>query len=278
VAVGCAIDRTPFTAQTPSGAVVGWRSGSGPRALALHGGPGLSYDYLDGMVDELDGDFEVATFQQRGLAPSTEDGPFDVPTAVDDVVSVLDALGWESAWLVGHSYGGHLLLHVAVATPERCLGRLAVDTLGAVGDGGRSSAQGRFAAWRAAHPPDPDAAAVDPLAGGLAAIWPAYFGDPGSAPPMPPIRFSSESNEGLLADLTDRMPSLVDALGDVPCTIGFLAGEASPLPPGEASIATADRLGRAWVEVLEGTGHFPWLERPGSVRAAMLRLVTAATA
>ena len=37
--------------------------------------------------------------------------------------------------MVGHSWGGHLLLHVAVAHPERLHGGLAVDPLGGVGDG-----------------------------------------------------------------------------------------------------------------------------------------------
>ena len=32
-------------------------------------------------------------------------------------------------------WGGHLALHVAVAMPERLLGVLAVDPLGAIGDG-----------------------------------------------------------------------------------------------------------------------------------------------
>ena len=38
--------------------------------------------------------------------------------------------------MVGHSWGGHLLLHLAVAAPERLRGGLAIDPLGAVGDGG----------------------------------------------------------------------------------------------------------------------------------------------
>jgi hypothetical protein len=29
----------------------------------------------------------------------------------------------------------------------------------------------------------------------------------------------------------------------------------------------------AWIEVVEGAGHFIWVERPGAVRAALRRLV-----
>ncbi|MGH3883757.1 MAG: hypothetical protein ACRDRC_10195 [Pseudonocardiaceae bacterium] len=40
--------------------------------LAIHCGPGMSYHYLDDAVAELATRYRVATFQQRGLAPSTE--------------------------------------------------------------------------------------------------------------------------------------------------------------------------------------------------------------
>src|SRR5919199_2465802 len=105
----------PFTVTTDAGELAGHRIGHGPRVLLLHGGPGLSGDYLEGLVDELAGRFEVAVFQQRGLAPSTEDGPFTVSRAIDDVAAVLHGLGWARALLLGHSWGGHLALHVAVA-------------------------------------------------------------------------------------------------------------------------------------------------------------------
>jgi pimeloyl-ACP methyl ester carboxylesterase len=130
------MERTPFTVPTESGALSGWVAGEGPRVLAVHGGPGMNYDYLDEAVLELAARYQVATFQQRGLAPSTLQGEFTAAEAVADIATVLDGLGWESASLVGHSWGGHLVFHVAVAIPDRLAGVLSVDPLGAVGDGG----------------------------------------------------------------------------------------------------------------------------------------------
>src|SRR6185436_16772649 len=130
------MERTAFTVATPSGELSGWVTGEGPRVLAIHGGPGMSYDYLDDAVAELATRYEVATFQQRGLSPSTEHGEFTVAEAVGDIAAVLDGLGWETAYLVGHSWGGHLVLHAAAALPGRLAGVLSVDPLGAVGDGG----------------------------------------------------------------------------------------------------------------------------------------------
>ena len=68
-----AMERTPFTVPAASGELSGWLVGDGPRVLAVHGGPGMNYDYLDAAVLELAARFRVATFQQRGLAPSTLD-------------------------------------------------------------------------------------------------------------------------------------------------------------------------------------------------------------
>jgi hypothetical protein len=39
--------------------------------VLLHGGPGLAYEYMDPLVNELEPEFTVATFQQHGLEPST---------------------------------------------------------------------------------------------------------------------------------------------------------------------------------------------------------------
>ena len=127
---------TAFRAPTASGDLVGWTAGDGPPVLALHGGPGLSFTYLDAAVEEIAAEFRVATFQQRGLAPSTTSGPFTIDQAVADVAAVLDHLGWDQAYVVGHSWGGHLAFHVARDLAPRLLGVLSVDPLGGVGDGG----------------------------------------------------------------------------------------------------------------------------------------------
>src|SRR5689334_1229485 len=89
------------------GQVVGWLSGDGPPLLLLHGGPGLS-EYLQPLAAELAPAFSVFRYQQRGLAPSATEGDRSVDGHVADAVSVLDGLGWERAWVAGHSWGGHL--------------------------------------------------------------------------------------------------------------------------------------------------------------------------
>ena len=53
---------------------------------------------------------------------------------MDDALVVLDAFGIERAWVVGHSWGGHLALHLLTAHPDRLLGVVCVDPLPASPD------------------------------------------------------------------------------------------------------------------------------------------------
>src|SRR6185503_19741500 len=100
-----------FRAQVPGGEIVGSVEGSGPPALLLHGGPGMS-DYLADLTEELSPVVTIARYQQRGLEPSVMDGDTSVEGHVADAVAVLDALGWDRAWVIVHSWGGHLAMHV----------------------------------------------------------------------------------------------------------------------------------------------------------------------
>jgi len=53
--------------------------------LLLHGGPGLSANYLDGLIPELVPSYRVAIYQQRGLTPWLE-RPGAVRAALDRLV------------------------------------------------------------------------------------------------------------------------------------------------------------------------------------------------
>ena len=278
------MERTPFTVATPSGELSGWVTGEGPRVLAVHGGPGMSYDYLDDAVEELAARYQVATFQQRGLAPSTEQGDFTVEEAVADIAAVLDGLGWETAYLMGHSWGGHLTFHAAASIPERLAGVLSVDPLGAVGDGGAEA----FGAEMLARVPEADRerarvldekdnageSSPDEDLEAFSLVWPCYFADPAAAPVMPRVEFYQPANRGLWADLQVKLPGLESSLASIRVPFGVVVGELSPMPP-SAGTQSADRIPGAWSYVEPGAGHFVWYEAPGCLLAAMDRLVAA---
>jgi pimeloyl-ACP methyl ester carboxylesterase len=271
-----------FRATVDGGELAGWVRGSGRRVLFLHGGPGLSFLYLESLADEIGDDYEIASYQQRGLAPSTARGPYDVPTQVGDVAHVLDALGWDRVIVVGHSWGGHLAAHVAVGLADRLDGVLIVDPLGAVGDGGEKE----FETEMLARTPEDvrqraqelDERAMrgegteDAMIESLRLFWPAYFPSWDAALPMPDITGSVEAYSETLNSVHALLPELESALPTVRVPVGFVAGAQSPMPV-SASTDAASLIPGAWVDVVEGAGHFPWLDVPGSVRSALGRLV-----
>jgi pimeloyl-ACP methyl ester carboxylesterase len=275
------MERTAFRVETGSGELSGWLAGDGPRVVAIHGGPGMSFDYLDDAVMELAERYRVATFQQRGLEPSTIEGQFTIAEALSDIAAVLDGLGWDSAYLMGHSWGGHLVFHAAAAIPERLLGVLAVDPLGAVGDGGMAA----FGAEMAARVPERSRARAEELdekdmAGNataeesreaLSLFWPSYFAEPSAAPPMPRTELSQPAMLSLFADVSARLPELEASLPSITVPVGVLVGKLSPMPPTVGAL-TAARIPGAWSHVEPRAGHFVWHESPGSVAAAMDRL------
>jgi pimeloyl-ACP methyl ester carboxylesterase len=266
-------------ARVDGGMLVGTVAGSGSPVLLLHGGPGLGYRYLDDLATELVDGYRVAWFQQRGLDPSTARGPYDVGVQAADVVAVLDALGWDRAVVVGHSWGGHLLLHVVAAYPDRLIAAVVVDPLGGVGDGGEAA----FAAELTARTPAADVARMEELdaramAGegtveealeSLRLVWPAYYADPASAPSMPPIDMSVEAYAETWASVQEALPGLAGRLVGTMVPTVFVHGGASPMPV-TASTDTAEAMGpSATVVVVPGTGHFIWHESPGAVRRAL---------
>jgi len=278
------VEWAEFTTSDDEALIAGLRAGNGPPVLLLHGGPGLGFDYLRDLAEELAQENDVAWYQQRGQAPSAVEGPHTVATDVDDARRVLDALGWDKAYVVGHSWGGHLALHVAEALPDRVRGVLAVDPLGAIGDGRwpefdeeifRRTPESVRARARELDELSMKGEADDALAlEGMRLVWPAYFADPEAAPPMPELRMASERSAQMVQSINADLPKLEAGLPGIRVPVGFVHGSRSPMPI-EASTDAADRIPGAWVDVVEGAGHFIWVERPGAVRDS-LRLLTAA--
>ncbi|HVB14123.1 MAG TPA: alpha/beta hydrolase [Candidatus Dormibacteraeota bacterium] len=262
--------------------LAGWTSGQGPTVVVLHGGPGLS-DYTYSLLPELVDSYTVVRFQQRGLAPSTTAGPFDVETQVADTVSVLDGLGLDRPLIIGHSWGGHLAMHLMAAHPDRVAGALVIDPLGAVPDGGEADLSRilgeRVTPEAAARSEELDeralrgeGTAADQIEG-LSLVWPGYFAVPATAPPMPSMEISVAAYSDTFKSIREHFErqTLVSRLPQISVPTHFLLGAQSPIPNSHG-LASAALIPRAEVEVLPGCGHFPWLEQPGSVRAVLDRL------
>jgi pimeloyl-ACP methyl ester carboxylesterase len=272
--------RQPFVVRVSGGSIGGWVAGQGIPLVLLHGGPGLGYEYLDDLATELSASYRVASFQQRGLEPSTTTGPYTVEQALADVVAVLDHLGWDRAVVAGHSWGGTLALRLAAAHPERLLGVLGIDTIGVVGDGGmaafRTELRARTSKRDAARlaeleqrEHDGDTAATIEA---LRILGPLYFADP-TRPPIPDTRFSLAAHKGFSEDREVGAEQAAERLAKGDVRYGLLAGAGSPIPWGQAARPTVDLSPLAFLSVVPNAGHFPWIEAPGSVQEALARLL-----
>ena len=269
----------PLVVTTPEGEIHGRRfDGDGPPAVLLHGGPGMSASYLDPLAQLLAGVFSPILYQQRGLLPTTIDEPFTVETNVADAEAVIDAAAGGRAWIVGHSWGGHLALHLLVSSPERIAGAIIVDPLGAHLEvmeefGKRLEApltdeeRARFEEIEARE--EAGTSTAEESMEALRMVWPSYFADPPTAPPMPDIELVVPAFAGTMASVNAHAEAetLVRGLPAVPAEIPvlFVHGAASPMPV-RASTETAKLIPHAEVEVIEGAGHFIWHERPDEVR------------
>lgn len=70
----------------------------------------------------------VATVDQRGhgLSDKPDDG-YDFATLCDDLVQVLDAVGFDRAVVAGQSTGGNIAVELAARRPDRIAGAVGVD-------------------------------------------------------------------------------------------------------------------------------------------------------
>ncbi|MGZ4382515.1 MAG: alpha/beta fold hydrolase [Gaiellaceae bacterium] len=266
-----------FVVAVAGGALSGHRGGDGPPALLLHGGPAFP-DYTEACAAELAGVFETIRYTQRGVPPSEAGPPYTIESHVADAVAVLDFFGLDRAWAIGHSWGGHLALHLAVAHPKRLLGIVCIDPLGAFGDifedFGRNLRRA-VSPEQVARVEEVEArrragtATEADLLERSAIVWPAYFAHPESAPPHPVehigVQCSADTNASIAAHF--ERGTLVERLPGVSLPAFFVHGADDALPP-RSSTETAALIPGARVELIEDCGHFPWLECPGELLRA----------
>jgi len=238
------------------------RAGEGEPLLLIQGMSATHLTWGRPFLDELEGSFDCIVFDNRGMGLSgPAEMPFTIADMAADTVGLLDALGLETAHVVGISMGGMIAQELALAHPER----IRTLTLGATYCGGP---EGTLMAPEDLQMLGAAMASGDPDQV-FRAMWEinlsprfreddsrfAAFAEMGAALPAPKEVILQQMRACGAHDTSQRLgtielPTLV-VHGDVDRLLG--PGNGRQI----ASLIPAARL-----EMLEGIGHMFWWEQP----------------
>jgi pimeloyl-ACP methyl ester carboxylesterase len=251
--------------------------GVGGRGLLLvHGFTGGRIDFADHMEALADAGWWVVAPDLRGHGDSwhpEDESEYSFDHFAGDMLSLVDALGWERFVLLGHSMGGMIAQVAAAKRPDALDGLVLMDTthgpleidrelamLGAeiVREGGMAAVKEAMDAMGG------DGPLGTPANQRLLDERPGYreLGEAkflGSSPAM------YASMIGQMIDQLDRLQHLADL--SVPTLVIVGEQDAPFLGPSEA-MATA--VAGARLEVIADAGHSPQFENPDAWRAVML--------
>lgn len=261
-----------------------WLEGSNADArplLVLHGGPGLGSRYLRAPLTATLGDHRVLVFyDQRGSGYSEgADAPDEltIDRFVADVDAVRAAAGVASIDILGHSFGGLLALHYALAHPDRVGHLVLVDPdppSRPLWETYKQRLETRTApeeaATMASIVAQPDWGSNPEATEAWFAIrMRAYVSDPDRA-----AYINMPFDEMTLNNYTITYPAIRENLGEwdlhdklagVIAPTLIVAGSDSIFPP-EAMQSLDDVLSDSRLVFLENVGHFPFIEAPEAFR------------
>jgi proline iminopeptidase len=252
------------------------------RLLVLHGGPGASHDYLLPQLLELAGTHELTFYDQRGGGRSRppNNAPITWRTQVEDLARVVEELGLRPLSIVGYSWGAMLAMLYAIearrdpalAAPERLV---LIDPAPLTrqyraefeAEFGRRQASAEVRAMRddlaasGLRERDPEAYRQRSFELGVA----GYFADVRAARDLTPFRVTGRVQQSVWESLGDF--DVIADLGGMRIPTLITHGRRDPIPL--ASSAGAARAMGARLEVLEGSGHVPYVEQPEALFRAV---------
>jgi pimeloyl-ACP methyl ester carboxylesterase len=103
----------------------------GSGLLLIHGFTGAKEDFADWIDAFAARGFHAVAPDNRGHGTSgqpVEEADYSLATMADDARRLVDALGWDRFALLGHSMGGMVAQHLALAVPERVAALVLMDT------------------------------------------------------------------------------------------------------------------------------------------------------
>jgi pimeloyl-ACP methyl ester carboxylesterase len=253
--------------------------GEGPPVLFIQG-VGVHGDGWAPQVDALADRYQCLTFDNRGMGQSRPAAvPVTVEQMADDARALMDARGWGSAHVVGHSLGGPVALQLALTHRDRVRGLCLLCTFARGRDAAPLSRRMLWAGLRVQFgtravrrraflelvmPP----AALrgidrDVLAASLA---PTFGHDLGEQPAVVPAQLRAMR-------AYDAIPRLAELAGLPTLVVG---AEHDPIAPPSLGRALAAGIPGARFVELPDASHGVTISDPGRVNALLVEHLSAA--
>jgi len=262
------------------------RSGSGPLLVCHPGGPGASGRYF-GDLAGLASQFTVVRLDPRGAGKS--DPPADGSYRLEDYAADLDALrahlGIERLNLLGHSHGGFVAMVFAATYPERTGRLVLLSTLARFSDQQRAW-KTRLLAEKAADPMFADA--VDArrardagefgdraeLMALLTREFGLYFTRLGAVQRtfIEHSVFADPFDLDALTAFNELVGPTLDLrrlLSRIEAPTLVLTGDGDYMAGVSSAEEIASGVAGSRLEIIPKAGHFPWIEEPERVSAAI---------
>jgi 3-oxoadipate enol-lactonase len=248
-------------------------SSGAPRLVLLHS---LAMDrhVWDDVIAEVGASVEIMTLDCRGHgASSAPPGPYALTRFAEDLGAVLDAAGWERAFVAGMSMGGCVALQFASAFPQRVTGLGLIDTTAWYGPDAAQNWNERASK-----------AETDGLASLLAFQETRWFGDAFRAQHPPAVaraRATFLNNAVPAYAATCRMLGNFDlrtALPHLHVPVEIAVGAEDYATPPEMAEVLASTIPGAHLEIIPNARHFTAIEVPATIAALLRRLIARGTA
>jgi 3-oxoadipate enol-lactonase len=250
-----------------------------PTVLLLNGGM-MSIAAWNDVATALAPAHRVVRCDFRGQLLTPELPPPDLAAHVDDVVALLDRLGIDALHVAGTSFGGEVGLLLAARHPERVRSLVAATVVDVAPEAMRIVGERLISLCRHAVA----SGASRPFFDAMSEIIysPAFRERMGgelsdrydSLATLPASWFAGGA---LLLEAVDRM-DLRDELAAIRCPTTVVAAELDALMPTECTVAVAEGIPGARLELVPGSGHALVVEEKDVFIRLVVETVRRATA
>jgi pimeloyl-ACP methyl ester carboxylesterase len=249
------------------------RRGAGEPLLLIQGMSGTHLSWGEPFVADLEREFDIVAYDHRGIGRSDPvSAPFSIAELADDAAGLLDALGWDTAHVLGISMGGMVAQELALRHPER----IRTLTLGCTYCGGEGSAlassevssklaEAMMSGDRERAIATSYEVNVSPGYGADKSAYATFYEMATALPtPVPVIMLQAQAVQA--HDTLERLRDI-----GVPTLV--IHGTVDEMLPYSNAVLIASRIPNAHLETLEDVGHMFWWEQPQRSAQAIRALV-----